>query len=708
MGGLTGYVLRHRWLVALAWIGITAAGFATVGRATGALSTQFSIPGSAFQIDQTIQRLYHSGGFENPPIVLTATPPAGTSTTHAVGEADRLFAAAARAVPGARLADEATTGDPHFSAIGGGMLSFALVFPAGQGEGAPDPAPPLRRALAAAAPAGWRTGITGLAQLEAGTSGGGSGSTLTETLLGGLGALVVLTFVFGSFLALLPLLIAVVAIPTTFLIVYGLTQIISVNFIVQYLIALIGLGVAIDYSLLIVTRWRENRAAGMDNTAAVVAAMSSAGRAVVFSGATVAISLLALVALPVAFLRSLGIAALFIPVTTVAVTVTLLPVLLAAVGPALDRPRLRHEIHASRAWTGWARSVLRHRIAAASVGVAIIAALIAPVFSLNLGDPASDVLAHGSPAHATLTDLQHNGVPSGVLTPADVLTRAGQAGALARQAQQIPGVYTAFTGPTAAGTSLIEVLPAAEPSSAAGSHTLALVRHALDGKPGVLGIGGQGATNADFINAVYGSFPLMLSLIALVTLVLLTRAFRSVLLAAKAVIFNLASLGVAYGVLVLIWQQGHGSQTFWSIPATGALVVYVPLLVFAFLFGLSMDYEVFIVSRIREEYDTTGSTDQAVISGIGRTGRLITSAALILFLAFVALSATPETAVKMLATGLGAGILLDALIIRSLLLPALVGVLGGWNWWLPSKLAHALRIQPDTDHRERVAGDSRQ
>jgi putative drug exporter of the RND superfamily len=148
-------------------------------------------------------------------------------------------------------------------------------------------------------------------------------------------------------------------------------------------------------------------------------------------------------------------------------------------------------------------------------------------------------------------------------------------------------------------------------------------------------------------------------------------------------------------VLVLIWQQGHGSQTLWSIPATGAIVVYVPLLVFAFLFGLSMDYEVFIVSRIREEYDATGSTDQAVISGIGRTGRLITSAALILFLAFISLSATPETAVKMLATGLGAGILLDALVIRSLLLPALIGVFGRWNWWLPRQLAYALRIEPD-------------
>ena len=278
-----------------------------------------------------------------------------------------------------------------------------------------------------------------------------------------------------------------------------------------------------------------------------------------------------------------------------------------------------------------------------------------------------------------------------------MLTTAGRAGAVASQVRKIPGVYTAFAtagSPPVAGTGLVEVLPVAEPSSAAGAATVSAVRHALAGQPGVIGVGGQGASDADFIRAVYGSFPLMLALIALVTLVLLARAFRSLVLAVKAVIFNLASLGVAYGVTVLVWQQGHGSHALWSIPATGSITVYVPLLAFAFLFGLSMDYEVFILSRIREEYDATGSTDQAVIRSIGRTGRLVTSAALILFLAFLALSATPETAIKMLATALGAGILLDAVVIRSLLLPALIGVLGRWNWWLPAPAARILRVAP--------------
>ncbi len=631
--------------------------------------------------------------------MLTATPPPGTAAALAtIAEAGRLFAAAAQAVPGSRLADQVTTGDTRFTSADG-SVSFALVFtpPASGAFSAADPARPMGRVIAAKAPAGWQTGVTGLAQLQAGTGGGKGTSALTETLIGGLGALLVLALVFASFIALLPMLMAAVAIPTTFLLVYGLTQLTAVNFIVQFLVALIGLGVAIDYSLLVVTRWRENRARGLDNEAAVAAAMRTAGRAVVFSGVTVAISLLALVALPVAFLRGVGMAAFFIPLTAVAVAITLLPVLLAAIGPRLDHPRLRREVHASRPWTRWARLVLRHRAAALTGGLVLAGALVIPLFSLHLGEPASKSLAPASPAHAALTHLESGGVPSGIISPIDVLTTAGRAGAVASQARQIPGVYTAFPTsqhPPIAGTGLVEILPVDEPSTTAGAATVSALRDTLAQQPGVIGVGGQGASDADFIHAVYGNFPLILALIALVTLILLARAFRSLVLAAKAVIFNLASIGVAYAVMVLVWQQGHGSRALWSIPATGSVTVWVPLMVFAFLFGLSMDYEVFILSRIREEYDATGSTDQAVVRGIGRTGRLVTSAALILFLAFLALSATPETDVKVLATGLGAGILLDAMIIRSLLLPSLIGVLGRWNWWLPALAARILRVAP--------------
>ena len=192
---------------------------------------------------------------------------------------------------------------------------------------------------------------------------------------------------------------------------------------------------------------------------------------------------------------------------------------------------------------------------------------------------------------------------------------------------------------------------------------------------------------------MYGNFPLMLVLISAATFLLLTRAFRSVVLAAKAVLFNLVSLAAAFGVLTWVWQDGHGSQAVFGVPATGSITSWVPLMVFAFLFGLSMDYEVFILPRIREEYDATGDTGRAVTVGLGRTGRLVTGAAAILMLSFLSMSTGPQTDLKILATGLGAGLAIDAIVIRCLLVPAMVALFGRFNWWLPAPLARVLRVK---------------
>jgi len=186
----------------------------------------------------------------------------------------------------------------------------------------------------------------------------------------------------------------------------------------------------------------------------------------------------------------------------------------------------------------------------------------------------------------------------------------------------------------------------------------------------------------------------VLLLIAGVTFVLLARTFRSLLLPLKAVVLNLVSLAAVFGAVTYFWQQGHGSQAVFGVSATGATTFWLPIIIFAFLFGLSMDYEVFILARMREEYDATGSTSLAVVTGLGRTGRLVTSAALILFFAFAALASAPGTDIKVLGTALGVGILIDATIVRALLVPALVGLLGRWNWWLPSGLARVLRVEP--------------
>jgi putative drug exporter of the RND superfamily len=703
MSTLTLLVLRHRLVVLLVWVAVAAAGIATMSSTVARMSNSSAMPGAAYQIDKQITAEYRNGGNEAP-YVAVLTAPAGQRITDPVPreQSGEAFAAIAADVPGLRVADYASTGDPAF-VTRDGRTTFALVFPPStSGFGDPGAGPALQRALIARTPPGWTAGVTGSALLAAGSASSSKGTGMAaEATIGAVGALVVLAVVFGSFLAVLPLVIGGVSVVVTFLVVGGLTRVTEVSQVVEFLIALIGLGVAIDFSLLIVSRWREERSAGRDNRAAVVAAMDHAGRAVAFSGVTVAIGLLSLVILPVPMLRSVGFSGVLVPLVSVAASLTLLPVVLSAAGPALDRLRLRTDRTASPFWSAWARVVYRHRWISALAGFAIIGLLMVPAASMHLGEPAGSTLATSGPAHDTLALLARGGVPSGVLTPVEVLVRADGA-QVARAATAVPGVYAAVAPATPdyqrpgtsqrPGTAIVTVIPAVESNLSAGQTTVERIRTALAADPAVVGVGGVGASTIDFENAVYGRFPLMLALIGIATLLLLTRAFRSVLLAAKAVAFNLISLTAAYGVLTWVWQDGHGSQAIWGVPATGAITMWVPLMVFAFLFGLSMDYEVFILARVRESYDATGDAEAAVVEGIGRTGRLVTSAAAILLLSFVSMSTGPTTDLRILATGLGAGIAVDAVVVRCLLVPAMVALFGRANWWLPPTAARWLRI----------------
>ncbi len=697
MTTLTSFVLRHKALVALFWVLIAAAGVATIGGTTHRMTNNFSLPGQAFKVDNQIAREYGNGGSQ-PPYLPVITVPAGQRVTDpaAAAATGRAFAALAKVIPDVRIADYANTHNRAFLTRDG-RTTFALAFTApAAGFGGNTLGPAIQRTLAAAVPSGWHVGVTGQQLLMNGKPAASKGTgVMTEAMIGAVGSLTILALVFASFLAVLPLLIGGISVLATFLLVGGLTEVTGVSQIVEFLIALIGLGVAIDYSLLVVSRWREERAAGRDNTAAVTEAMNHAGRAVVFSGLTVAIGLLSMIVLPVPMLRSVGYGGVLVPLVSVAVAITLLPVILATVGPRLDWPRLRTERRASRVFAAWARLVYRHRWAAALAGLGIMTALMLPALSLHLGEPGSSAQATSGPAHSALTTLTSGGVPAGVITPAEVLT-SGAPGQVAAAAARVPGVYAAVAPSTPDyhrdGTAIVTVLPTADSGEPAGQATISGLEHTLAGHPHVLGVGGDGASLIDFDHAVYGDFPLMLAIIGVATFLLLTRAFRSVLLAAKAVVFNLISLAAAYGVLTWVWQDGHGSAAVWGIPATGAITMWVPLMVFAFLFGLSMDYEVFILSRIREAYDASGDARHAVIEGLGRTGRLVTSAAAILMLSFLSMSTGPQTDLKILATGLGAGILIDAVVVRCLLVPALVALFGRANWWLPSQLARMLRV----------------
>jgi RND superfamily putative drug exporter len=487
-----------------------------------------------------------------------------------------------------------------------------------------------------------------------------------------------------------------VAILATFLIVLGLTTFTDISFVVQFLISLVGLGVAIDYSLLLVSRWREERAHGVENNEAVVIAVKTAGHAVLASGLTVAISLVALVVVPVPLIRSMGFGGMLIPVVSTAVVLTLLPALLSKVGPKVDWPRIRHEGVASRGWTAWARGVVKFRWVAAGVALAALALAILPVFGIQIGQTRSDSLASNGEAHDTLVALKENGVGTGVLTTINVLVEPGNDPApFVAAAEKVDGVRTALAStPGRGGVVDVIVVPDDETVDSSSVKTVDAVRNQVSGLPGFDGVAGLGATVRDYDRAVYQKFPFVLAMIALVTFLLLVRTFRSLLLPLKAVILNLLSVAAVFGVATWFWQDGHGSNAIFGITETGAMTFWIPVLIFAFLFGLSMDYEVFILARMREEYDATGSTAFAVERGLGRTGRLVTSAALILFFAFSALASAPGTDIKVFATALGVGILLDATLVRALLVPALVSLFGKWNWWLPAGVAKVLRVEP--------------
>jgi RND superfamily putative drug exporter len=705
MTSFTRWILSHRRLVVAFWVVLTLVGIGTAGAASKAMDQKFSVPGrEGWETNQDIAKHYRGTGGTGAPLVPVVSLPAGRTASDPAVRADlqQLERKLAQALPGSRIAGYGSTQDKAFVSKDG-RTAFAVAYPP------PDPDQPFgdnpkaekkaRAALAGATVAGAPVHLSGYDAL-AGQSGGGNGpGVLVEALVGGFGALLVLGFVFGSLLAFVPLLMALPAIMTSFLAVYALTTVTGVSPIVQFLIALIGLGVAIDYSLIVVVRWREERSHGHEGDEAIVRAMGTAGRAVVFSGTTVAIGLLALVLLPLPFLRSVGIGGMLIPLISVAVALTLLPVVLHSLGSRLDWPHLRTDDKASRAWTRWAEGVVRHRWVAAASALAVLAVLL--VFASNLHPGVSDVdtIAKSGDAKDGLVALERSGIGAGALLPHEILVSGG--GDPAKVAGAVGGVegIHGTVAPANAqwrrdGTAIVDAFPLEDGSSQTGRDLVTAVRDAAHAAGPDVRLGGTVAQNADFIDAVYSNFPLMIVLISVITFILLARAFRSLLLPLKAVILNVISVCAAWGVLVIFWQQGHGSELLWNISATGSITSWIPLMVFAFLFGLSMDYEVFILARMREEYDATGDTNEAVVRGIGRTGRLVTSAALILFLAFMSMASGPETDVKVLATGLAAGILLDATVIRALLVPAVVSLFGRWNWVLPPGPARLLRVPP--------------
>jgi RND superfamily putative drug exporter len=698
LGNLAYFTARYRWPVIALWIVLTLVGGVAAGKLSSRWYQSTAIPGkSAYEASQrTLREL--GAGVRPPNVVVFHSSRVDVTKSRAVRAA---MARVTRTVPGALTSSYFSTGNLMYVS-GDRHTTFLQVYlPGADRLDVKSGAESMRATAATGLPAGMTVNVTGYTPLEEATTTGSTGgsSVLLEALIGGLGALVILLFVFGTLPAvLMPLVVAVAAILNTFTLVWLLTYVTNVSIIVLFLITLVGLGVAIDYALLMVFRFRDELREGNDVESALVETMTHAGHSVIVSGTTVAVGLLSMIVLPLPLLRGMGIGGMLIPVVSVLATLTLLPAMLAVLGHRVNSVRVVPKRFLDRghpedgAWGRWARFVLRRPVAVAAVGVAIVAVLVGLGTQLNPNEAQLKYFPGSGTAIAGRDQLAAAGISPGVMKPLNVLVEhGGNAQQVAAKLAKVRGVSGASAprGWRKGQDSFVEGFATIDGAAPGIQATIDRSNAALDGTDGTLT--GIAATDRDFLHALFGSFPLALGLVLLLTLVLLTRAFRSVVLAVKAVVLNLVSLAATFGIVVFIFQQGHGSS-FWGIAATQSITAYVPVMIFAFLFGLSMDYEVFLISRMREAYDETGSTDKAIELGLARTGKLVTSGALILMFAFLVLSSTPGFEVKSLAIGIAAGIIVDATVIRALLVPATMRLLGDANWWMPRWTETVLRI----------------
>src|SRR5438477_6380131 len=647
LGKLAHLTARHRRKVIVAWLVLTLFGAFAASQVSKRWYQSFSIPGkSAYEANQRTLKQFGTG-VRPPDVVVFHT--AGDATKSAAIEA--AMARTARVTPGSRTSSYFSTHDLMYVSHDR-HTTFEELYPPGASTfSSTSGAAAVRAAAARGLPSGIQVEVTGHDPLEeASTHGGGGGNFLVEAMIGGLGALVILLFVFGTLPAILvPVAVAAAAILNTFTLVWALTYITNVSIVVQFLIALVGLGVAIDYALLMIFRFREELAQGEDVETALTETMTHAGRSVIVSGTTVAVGLLSMVIIPLPFIRSIGLGGMLIPAVSVLAAITLLPALLSVLGTRINSirvlpKRLLDQGHPEDGWWGrWARLVMRRPVVIGAAGLAVVGVLLFYGLQLNPGEAQPKDLPGAGDAIDGRAALTTAGISPGVLKPFDVLVEHGaDPGPVAARLRATPGIAGAVA-PSAwrkDGNSIIEAFSSADGAAKSTRHTINLVKDELAGTGATLG--GVAAEDRDFVHAVYSNFPYVLGFVLLLTYILLARAFKSLVLALKAAVLNLVSLGAAYGIIVFIFQQGHGSEAIWSVHATHSIISWIPLMIFAFLFGLSMDYEVFMLTRMREAYDETGDTNRAIGLGLARTGKLVTSAALVLMFAFFVLSTGPS------------------------------------------------------------------
>jgi RND superfamily putative drug exporter len=527
--------------------------------------------------------------------------------------------------------------------------------------------------------------------------------TSNSEAIGLVAAAIIILLAFGSLLGMaLPLLAAGVALGTALSAIGLLSHGMTLAVFAPTLGALIGLGVGIDYALFIVTRYRDGLKAGLSPEEATVRSLDTAGRAVLFAGATVCVALLGLFVLRLSFLDGLAIASAMIVVLTVATALTLLPAMLGFMGRrVLSRRERRHlaaegaqDGHDKGFWARWARLVSRRPAILAIAALVLMLTLASPVLALRLGltDASND------PAGSTTRkayDLLALGFGPGFNGPLMLVARLGSpkdAAALERLTKQlsvVPGVAAVAPLPSASGAkvAVVDVIPTTAPQDVKTSALITHLRNSVipaaeRGNTLRVYVGGNTAIFEDFAAVISSKLPLFIAVIVGLGFVLLLVAFRSLLVPITAAVMNLLAAGAAFGVLVAFFQWGWGAERL-GLGHAGPVTAFLPVLMLAILFGLSMDYQVFVVSRMHEEWAHTGDNRQAVMGGQARTGRVITAAAAIMISVFAAFIFGGQRFIAEFGVGLAVAVFLDAFVLRTVLVPAAMHLFGRANWWLP-------------------------
>ena len=541
--------------------------------------------------------------------------------------------------------------------------------------------------------------------------------------IGLVAAAIIILLAFGSLLGMaLPLITAVVALGTATFAIDLFSHLLSVSTIAPTLAALIGLGVGIDYALFIITRHRDGLRSGLSPEDAAVRALNTAGRAVLFAGGTVCVALLGLLVLRLSFLDGMAYASVITVVLTMATALTLLPALLGFMGPRVLSRRERRRLtesgpqdgHTTGFWARWARFVSRRPIILALAAIVVMLTLASPVLNLRLGlsdagnDPASSTTRKAYDLLAAGFGPGSNGpllLVAQVGTPADTAAL----GKLTQTLQRVPGVAAVVPFPSKPGAkvAVLEVIPTTAPQDV---HTSDLIKHlrstvipaAEQGSGLRVLVGGATAIFDDFAAIISAKLPLFIGVIVGLGFLLLLVAFRSLLVPATAAVMNLLAAGASFGVVVAFFQWGWGADRL-GLGRPGPVEAFLPVIMLAVLFGLSMDYQVFLVSRMHEEWVHTHDNRHSVVLGQATTGRVITAAAAIMISVFAAFVFGGQRVIAEFGIGLAAAVFLDAFVLRTVLVPSVMHLFGRANWWLPRavdrRMPH-LSVEPTTDAEE--------